>query len=113
LNDPRIATLMRALRRRFPGTTLITGPMPDAPESGETLIKVLNAPVGSPSPVEEFAQATIWKLWGDEPWPALVDPVSRQSTAKYYSQHVPKPKRTARRRATAPRKRRRAVAGRA
>ena len=36
MKDPRIAKLMKALLERFPGTTIITGPMPDAPDSGET-----------------------------------------------------------------------------
>src|SRR5262249_45342932 len=82
MKDPRIAKLMSALRRRFPGTTLITGPMLDEPGSGETLIKVLNAPDRPLFVVNEFAYTVIQDLWGDEPWPALVDSVNRSDTAK-------------------------------
>jgi hypothetical protein len=82
MKDPRIAKLMKALTRRFPGTTLITGPMPDAPHSGETRIKVLNAPDDPPGVVYDFAWAVSFELWGDDPHPALVSPVSRENTAK-------------------------------
>jgi hypothetical protein len=81
---------MKALARRFPGTTLITGPMPDAPDSGETRIKVLNAPDDPPGVVRDFAWTVIFELWGDEPHPALVSPVNRENTAKYYAHRLPK-----------------------
>ena len=97
MKDPRIAKLMKALRQRFPGTTLITGSMPDAPDSGEILIQVLNAPDHPPLVVDHFAHTVIWELWGDEPWPALVGGVNREQTAKYYAHHLPKT-RTSRRR---------------
>lgn len=90
MKDPRIAKLMRALSRRFPGTTLITGPMPDDPNSGETLIQVLNAPDEPMWVVNEFAWSVIWDLWGDEPHPALVSAVNREQTAKYYAHRLPK-----------------------
>lgn len=101
MKDKRIAKLMDALRRKFPGTTLITGPMPDAPDSGETLIKVLNAPMDPPGVVFDFAWSVKERLWGDEPIPALVMPIGRESTAKYYSEHLPRrrtPRRARRRR---------------
>ena len=97
MRDPRIAKLMKALRRRFPETTLITGPMADAPGSGETLITVLNAPDEPLWVVKEYAWSVITELWGDEPWPALVRAVNREQTAKYYAHHLPKV-RTSRRR---------------
>ena len=97
MRDPRIAKLMKALRRRFPGTTLITGPMPDAPESGEILIEVLNAPDDPPLVVTEYAHTVIWELWGDEPWPALVGGVNREQTAKYYAHRLPKARPSKRR----------------
>jgi hypothetical protein len=90
MKDPRIAKLMRALRQRFPETTLITGPMPDAPGSGETLIEVLNAPDDPPRAVQNYAFSVIEGLWGDEPWPALVRSVNRENTAKYYAHRLPK-----------------------
>ena len=102
MKDPRIAKLMKAISRRFPGTTLITGPMPDAPDSGEIRIKVLNAPDEPPRVVKDYAWSVIWELWGDEPWPALVHAVNREDTAKYYAHHLPKTrpsKRKPRRRA--------------
>jgi hypothetical protein len=108
VKDPRIARLMKAIVRRFPGTTLITGPMPDQPGSGETLIKVLNAPDEPPLVVQQYAQTMIWDLWGDEPWPALVDAVNRENTAKYYAHHLPKA-RASRRRTRRPTRRRRAA----
>jgi hypothetical protein len=108
LKDPRIAKLMKALLRRFPGTTLITGPMPDSPDSGEIRIRVLNAPDDPPLVVERYAHAVIWDLWGDEPWPALVGSVNREDTAKYYSHHLPKA-RASRRRTRRPTRRRRAA----
>jgi hypothetical protein len=94
MKDPRVAKFIDALKRRFPGTTMIVGPSPDAPHSGETYIRMLN----SPAPygvVDRFAQALIWDLWGDEPWPASVYPVSPQDTATYYSHLVRKPRRAA------------------
>ena len=109
MKDPRIAKLMKALLRRFPGTTLITGPMPDAPDSGETRIRVLNAPDVPPLVVEDYAHTVIWDLWGDEPWPAHVGSVNRENTAKYYSHHLPKA-RASRRRTRRPPTRRRRVA---
>ena len=90
MKDPRIAKLKKALLRRFPGTTLITGPMPDAPDSGEICIQVLNAPDEPPLVVHNYAHTVIWDLWGDEPWPALVDSVNRENTAKYYAHRLPK-----------------------
>lgn len=90
MKDRRVATLMKALRRRFPETTLITGTMADAPGSGETLITVLNAPDDPPRVVKDYAWSVIWDLWGDEPWPALVRAVNREQTAKYYAKHLPK-----------------------
>lgn len=48
MKDPRIAKLMKALLKRFPGTSIITSSMPDEPESGETWIHLLNAPVEPP-----------------------------------------------------------------
>jgi hypothetical protein len=109
VKDPRIAKLMKALLRRFPGTTLITGPMPDDPNSGEIRIQVLNAPVDPPLVVHEFAHAVIRDLWGDEPWPALVDAVNRGDTAKYYAHHLPKARASRRRSPRRPTRRRRAA----
>ena len=108
MKDPRIAKLMKAISNRFPGTTLITGPMPDAPGSGETLIEVLNAPDDPPRVVKDYAMSVIWKLWGDEPWPALVSAVNREDTAKYYAHRLSKTRpskpKTRRRVASASRK---------
>ena len=84
----RRAKLMQALARRFPGTTMITGPMPDEPDSGEVRIKLLNAPTEPPMVVFDFAHEVINKLWGDEWVTASVYPVSRENTAKYYAEHL-------------------------
>jgi hypothetical protein len=102
MKDPRIAKLIKALLKRFPGTSIITGPMPDAPGSGETWIRLLNAPDDPPTVVHDFASAVIFDLWGDEPHPALVGAVNRENTAKYYADRVPKARarRPARRRRT-------------
>ncbi len=103
MKDPRIAKLIKALLKRFPGTSVITGPMPDDPHSGETRIKLLNAPDDPPEIVREFAWTVIDDLWGDEPLPALVSAVNRENTAKYYADRLPKTRsqRAARRRKTA------------
>ena len=103
----RIAKLMQALARRFPGTTMITGPMPDCPDSGETRIKLLNAPIDPPMVVYDFAHKVMDELWGDDCRMASVSPVSRENTAKYYAEHLPK-RRAARSRPQ--RRRRRAPA---
>ena len=103
----RRAKLMRALARRFPGTTMITGPMPDEPDLGEVRITLLNAPIDPPMVVYNFASKTIREIWGDEWVTGFVSPVSRENTAKYYSQHLPK-RRAARSRPQ--RRRRRAPA---
>jgi len=109
LKDPRTARLMRELSRRFPGTTLVTRPMADQPGSGEILLQVLNAPVRPAGAVERVARRWIWKLWGDEPWPVYVDPVSPENTLKYHAEDLAKARRAPaarRRRArSAPRRR--------
>jgi hypothetical protein len=107
LKDPRTKKLMRELMRRFPGTTLITGPMLDEPESGEVLIKVLNAPMIPPGRVHDVARSLIWKLWGDGPHPAYVDAIGPEDSVKYYAKHLPRipPARASRRARAAPRKR--------
>lgn len=107
MKDPRIAKLMKALLTRFPGTTLITGPMPDSPGSGETLIKVLNAPDRPPLVVSDFAWTVIDELWGDEPIPVLVGGVNRENTAKYYAHRLPKSRPSRRKTRTSPGKTRR------
>ena len=104
MKDPRIAKLISALSRRFPGTTIVTSPMPDSPGSGETMIQVLNAPMDPPSLVDHFAWQVIGKLWRDDWITVCVNPVSPEQSAKYYSQHVPKT------RLAPPRRRRRAPA---
>ena len=111
MKDPRIAKLIRALLKRFPGTSVVTGPMPDEPDSGETWIHLLNAPDDPPTIVEDFAWSVKEKLWGDEPHPALVSGVNREDTAKYYADRLPKTRsrRPARR---APRRRRTAASAR-
>jgi len=104
MKDPRIAKLIKALLKRFPGTSVVTGPMPDEPHSGETLIQLLNAPVDPPRLVHDFAWSVKMELWGDDPHPALVSPVSREQTAKYYADHLSKT------RSRRPTRRRRAAA---
>lgn len=103
MKDPRIAKLIKALLKRFPGTSAITGPMPDAPDSGETRITLLNAPNDPPTLVYDFAWSVEEELWGDEPHPALVSAVNREDTAKYYANRLPKARsrRPARRRRAA------------
>src|SRR5678815_5993600 len=105
MKDPRIAKFIKALLKRFPGTSVITGPMPDDPGSGETRITLLNAPNDPPTIVYDFAWSVQMELWGDDPHPALVSPVNRADTAKYYADRLPKTRsrRPARR---APRRRR-------
>lgn len=108
LKDPRTHRLMRELSRRFPGTTLVTRPMADQPGSGEIMIEVLNAPTQPRDAVQKFAQRWIWKLWGDEPWPAYVHGVSPEDTMKYHAEDLARGRRaqSSRRRRT-PTKRRR------
>jgi len=78
--------------------------MPDAPGWEETLIKVLNAPE-SPELVESYARKVRESIWGEDAWTtALVSAINPENTAKYYSQHLPKPV------ASRPRRRRRAPA---
>jgi hypothetical protein len=108
LKDPRTKTLMKELSRRFPGTTLVTRPMRDAPGSGEILLQVLNAPTDPPDCVERIARRLIWRLWGDGPHPVYVDGVSAERTAKYRADDLPTPRRaraTPRRRPAVRRKR--------
>jgi hypothetical protein len=103
MKDPRIAKLIKALLKRFPGTSVVTGPMPDDPHSGETWIQLLNAPVDPPRLVHDFAWKVKMELWGDEPHPALVSAVGRENTAKHDAERRPKmrSRRPARRRRTA------------
>ena len=107
--DPRVAKLIKALYRRFPGTTIITRPMADEPGSGETHIKVLNAPMDPPSLVWDFAWQVSKKLWGDDFITAFVGAVSPEQTAKCYPQHLAAKPRAAHARRQ-PRRRRRAPA---
>jgi hypothetical protein len=93
LKDPRTTRLMRELSRRFPRTTLVTRPMRDQPDSGEIMLKVLNAPVRPAEAVERVARRWIWKLWGDEPWPVYVDPVSPEDSRKYYAEELARARR--------------------
>jgi len=105
LKDPRTARLMRELSRRFPGTTLVTRPMRDAPDSGEIMLEVLNAPVDD---VQRVARRWIWKLWGDDPWPVYVSGISPEDTMKYHAADLARAQRarpTRRRRAPAKRRR--------
>jgi hypothetical protein len=82
MTDPRVAKLMASLRRRFPGKTLVTGPMPDEPGSGEVAIQVLDIPADRHRVVEAFASKTILDLWGDDPWPAFVFAVSPEASVE-------------------------------
>lgn len=100
MKDPRVAKLIRALELRFPGTTVVTRPMMDQPGSGELRVSVLNAPMTPVTTVDDFANPLIDELWGDDPVPVFVSPVSPQNTRKYYAEHVRKARRTRR----APRK---------
>ena len=107
MKDPRIAKLIKALSRRFPGTTIITGPMADEPDSGETMITVLNAPMDPPRLVWDFALQVSKKLWGDDWITAFVSAVSPEQTAKCYphllaKHRVARPRRSARRRRRTP-----------
>jgi hypothetical protein len=92
MKDPKVAKFMKALARRFPSTTMVTGPMPDEPDSGEICVQLLNAP--SPSMVvRKFVGELTQKLWPAEKltWvPVHVSPVSVEDTAKYYAHLVPK-----------------------
>lgn len=105
LKDPRTHRLMRELSRRFPETTLVTRRWRDNSDPGEIVIEVLNAPVDA---VEQFASRWKWKLWGDEPWPASVHPISPESTRKYHAADLARARRArpARRRRTRPTRKR-------
>lgn len=111
LKDPRTHRLMRELSRRFPGTTLVTRPMADQPDSGEVMIEVLNAPAHPMLVVERFARRWIWKLWGDEPWPAHVCGINAEDTRKYHAADLARARRapSTRRRRAAPKRRRTAA----
>ena len=89
--DARINKLIAALQARFPGTTIITGPMRDAPYSGETHIQLLNAPTEPPTLVSDEGIRLINELWGDDWIDVYVGGVGPESTAKYYSHHLKKP----------------------
>jgi hypothetical protein len=111
LKDPRTRRLMRELSRAFPGTTLVTSPMRDQPGSGEIVIEVLNAPVHPADAVRRVARKWIWKLWGDEPWPAYVRGISPEDTMKYHAADLARAQRARpTRRRRAPTKRRRTAA---
>jgi hypothetical protein len=87
--DPRIEKLWKAVERRFPGTTLREFPMPDRGAYDECWIRVLNAPTKPPGIVTAFAHKVMWRLRGDEPWPASVSGVSPENTAKHYAHLLP------------------------
>jgi hypothetical protein len=89
LKDPRIAKFIKALLKRFPGTSVVTGPTPDDPHSGETWIRLLNAPIDPPRLVHDFAFAKEAELWGDEPSMVLVSPIGPQRAAKPRADRVP------------------------
>ena len=101
MKDPRTAKFMKELARRLPGTKLVTRPMPDAPDSGEVMIEVLNAPTYPIDAVERIARPLIWKLWGDDPWPVYVHGVSPEDTLRYHAADLARARRArpARRRA--------------
>jgi hypothetical protein len=107
MKDPRTAKLMRELSRRFPGVTMVTGPMLDEPGSGEVHIHVLNAPSNSLRAVETRARRLIWKLFRDGPHPVYVTAVNPTDSIKYYAEHLAKARKTrvVRRRRAAPSKR--------
>jgi hypothetical protein len=107
MKDPRVSKLIKALALRFPGTTIITGPMRDQPGSGEVRIDVLDAPVDPPTLVYDFAWQVIEKLWGDEPHIAFVSAISPENSAGHAARRPSKP-----RRARAGRRRRAAVSAR-
>src|SRR5690348_6271438 len=113
MSDPKISRLIAALQRRFPGTTIITLPIPDAGIYDECWIKVLTAPTTPVGVVHSVANELINELWGDDPVPVLVGGVSPESTAKYYAEHLPKARvasKSKRRTVTAPARRRSAAA---
>ena len=101
MKDPRVAKLIKALSKRFAGTTIFTRPMRDACAPGEVAVKVLNAPVDPPALVYDFARRVIDELWGDDPVPAFVSAVSPAQSAKYFERGLVK----ARRARTSPRRR--------
>jgi len=105
MKDPRTAKLMRELSRRFPGVTMVTGPMLDEPDSGEVHIHVLNTPSNALRAVETRARRLIWKLFRDGPHPVYVTAVNPTDSIKYYAADLAR----ARRRTTSPRRRARAA----
>ena len=86
--DPRIVQLIAAIEARFPETTVITIPTPDAGIFDECTLKVLNAPEDPPLVVERFSFTIEEQLWGDDPIPVMVGSVSPENTAKHYCEHL-------------------------
>jgi len=106
MTDRKIARLLRELRRRLPGTTLITGPMADEPDSGEVLVEVLNAPMEPLGYVDSVARPLVQAIWGDGPRRPYVRAVSPETSRKYYAQHlIPARRPTAERRRGRPTRR--------
>ena len=91
MSDPRIPKLMGALRRRFPGTTVIALPFAEGVYD-EAWIRVLNAPKTPPGLVHKVASELIDEIWGDDIVPVLVGGVDREQTAKYFAKHLRKPR---------------------
>jgi len=110
MKDARVAKLMTALGRRFPDADVLAVPMPDQPDSGELALMVIGVAENRRRDVDEFASKTSESLWGEEPWTAFVFAMSGKSGGVRYSDLL---RAVRRRRAAAPRKRRRPIAGRA
>jgi hypothetical protein len=91
MSDPRIPKLMAALRRRFPGSTVISEPFTEGIYD-EAWIRVLNAPDGPPGIVHDVASELIDEIWGDDIVPVMVGGVRRDQTAKYFAKYLPKPR---------------------
>lgn len=87
MRDPRIDQVVEAIRREFPGTTVVTArcPDPDARDI-ECMVYALNAPQELTRRVAQFGLARAYQLWGDEPVPILVDAIDPAQSSLFFGE---------------------------
>ena len=106
MRNKRLARVVRAVERRFPGTKVVVErwESPDADVDVKWWLSILNCPARSLAEADDFATRLSMRLYGWKPAPWCVSSLSPRNTRKSYSDRIgagshPKSRSTARRRA--------------